>query len=265
MAIRVCVAGVSGRVGGALARAVEGEADLVLAAAVSRSRAGQRLDEVVVGASSPVAVAGAVAEALDGCDVMVDYTSAVAVKGHVLAAIERGVHVVIGSSGLTDEEYGELDGRARAAGVGLFAAGNFAITAVLLQRFAEQAARVVGSWEIIDYGGATKPDAPSGTARELAGRLEKVRAPLMARPVGETVGEVAARGATVGGMQVHSMRLPGFVSSIEVVFGSAGERLSLRHDSVDASAPYVAGTLLAIRRVGGWTGLVRGLDHLLDG
>ena len=146
----------------------------------------------------------------------------------------------------------------------MFAAGNFAITAVLLQRFAEQAARVVGSWEIIDYGGASKPDAPSGTARVLAGRREQVRAPRVARPVGETVGDVAARGATVGGMQVHSMRLPGFVSSIEVVFGSAGERLSLRHDSIDASAPYVAGTLLAIRRVGGWKGLLRGLDRLLE-
>ena len=265
MAIRVCVAGVSGRVGGALARAVEGEEDMVLAAAVSRSRAGQRVGEAVVGGSSAVAIAATVAQALGGCDVLVDYTSAVAVKGHVLAAIERGVHVVIGSSGLTDEEYDELDGRARGAGVGLFAAGNFAITAVLLQRFAEQAARVVPSWEIIDYGGASKPDAPSGTARELAARLEKVRAPLVARPVVDTVGEVAARGATVGGMQVHSMRLPGFVSSIEVVFGRAGERLALRHDSVDASAPYVAGTLLAIRRVGGWTGLLRGLDHLLDG
>ena len=217
------------------------------------------------GATSKVPIAATVAEALDGCDVLVDYTSAVAVKAHVVSAIERGVHVVIGSSGLTDGEYEELDRRAREAGVGLFAAGNFAITAVLLQRFAEQAARVVGSWEIIDYGGAGKPDAPSGTARELAARLEKVRAPLVARAIGETVGEVAARGATVGGMQVHSMRLPGFVSSIEVVFGSAGERLSLRHDSVDASAPYVAGTLLAIRRVGGWKGLVRGMDHVLDG
>ncbi len=263
MAIRVCVAGVSGRVGGALARAVEGEADMVLAAAVSRGRAGQRVREVVAGASSEVAIAASVAEALAGCDVLVDYTSAVAVKGHVMAAIERGVHVVVGSSGLSDEEYGELDRRARQAGVGLFAAGNFAITAVLLQRFAEQAARVVPSWEIIDYGGAGKPDAPSGTARELAARLEKVRAPVLARPVAETVGEVAARGATVGGMQVHSMRLPGFVSSIEVVFGRPGERLALRHDSIDASTPYVGGTLLAIRRVGGWTGLVRGLDHLL--
>ncbi|HEY8143750.1 MAG TPA: 4-hydroxy-tetrahydrodipicolinate reductase, partial [Kofleriaceae bacterium] len=234
-------------------------------AAVSRSRAGQRVGEAVAGTSANIAISATVAEALDGCDVLVDYTSAVAVKGHVLSAIERGVHVVIGSSGLTDGEYDELDGRARRGGVGLFAAGNFAITAVLLQRFAEQAARVVGSWEIIDYGGASKPDAPSGTARELAARLEKVRAPVVARPVADTVGEVAARGATVGGMQVHSMRLPGFVSSIEVVFGSAGERLSLRHDSVDASAPYVAGTLLAIRRVGGWKGLVRGLDHILDG
>jgi 4-hydroxy-tetrahydrodipicolinate reductase len=113
MAIRVCVAGVSGR------------------------RAGQRVGAAVAGVSSAVAISATVAQALDGCDVLVDYTSAVAVKGHVLAAIERGVHVVIGSSGLTDDEHDELDGRAREAGVGLFAAGNFAITAVLLQRFAE--------------------------------------------------------------------------------------------------------------------------------
>src|SRR5581483_9091224 len=133
----------------------------------------------------------------------------------------------------------------------------------LLLRAAVEAARHLESWEVVDFASASKADAPSGTARELAERLEEVRRPALDVPLGDVVGSPDARGATVAGTQVHSLRLPSFVVSTEVVFAADGERLSIRHDAGDTPAPYVAGTLLAIRAVPHRVGLTRGLDRLL--
>ena len=116
---------------------------------------------------------------------------------------------------------------------------------------------------MIDYARAAKVDSPSGTARDLAERLNGVRAPALAVPLAETQGAREARGATVAGSQVHSLRLPSFTVSTEVVFASEGERLSIRHDAGETPVPYVAGTLLAIRALPGRVGLTRGLDLLL--
>lgn len=243
--IRVCVAGVTGWTGTAVAGAVAAADDLELVAGVSRSGTYR-----------------SVADALDAVetDVVVDYTSAEAVKANVLAALDRTVAVVVGSSGLTAEDYAEIDERARAAGVGVIAAGNFSVLAALLLRSATEIARHVPAWEILDYASAGKPDVPSGTSRELAERLGQA---AIGRPLDELVGPREARGATVAGTQIHSLRLPSFVVSTEIVFAADGERLSIRHDAGESPAPYVAGTLLAVRRVGGLVGLTRGLDSLL--
>ena len=248
--IRVCVAGVTGWAGSAVAEAVEAADDLELVSGVSRS---------------DLASFSSVGEALDAvpADVLVDYTDATVVRANVLAAIERGAAAVVGSSGLTAEDYDEIDAAARARGVGVVAAGNFSLTATLLLRFASEAARQLEAWEVIDYASFTKPDAPSGTSRELAERLGTVRAPAVGVPVADTHGSREARGATVAGTQVHSLRLPSFTVSTEVVFAAAGERLSIRHDAGESPVPYVAGTLLAIRAVPDRTGLERGLDRLL--
>jgi 4-hydroxy-tetrahydrodipicolinate reductase len=209
---------------------------------------------------------GSVTEALDdpGADVVVDYTDAAAVKENVLAGIAGGAGVVVGSSGLTAEDFEEIDARAREAGVGVIAAGNFSLLAALLARSAAEIARHVGSWEIIDYASAGKPDVPSGTARELAERLGDDGGPEVGRALDSLIGPMEARGTTVAGTHVHSVRLPSFVVSTEIVFAAEGERLALRHDAGETPAPYVAGTLLAIRSVVGRTGLTRGLDALLD-
>src|SRR5262249_53197311 len=152
-------------------------------------------------------------------------------KGHVRAALEHGAHVVIGTSGLTDQDLAELDTLARKKKRGVLACGNFALTAVLMMRFAEMAAKVVAQWELIDYASDEKRDAPSGTVRELAARLAKVRAPETTVPLEQTIGRRDARGATVAGSQVHSLRLPGYVISAEAVFGAVEQRLTIRHDS----------------------------------
>ena len=249
--IRVCVAGVTGWTGRAVAAAIEDAEDLELVSGVSRS--------------DPASFSS-VAEALDAVetDVLVDYTHASAVKDNVLAALERGVGAVVGSSGLTSDDYDEIEALARERHVGVIAGGNFSLTAALLLRLATEAARHVDAWEVIDYASAGKQDAPSGTSRELAERLEAVRRPALGVPLDEVLGAPGARGATVAGTQVHSLRLPSFVVSTEVVFAAEGERLSLRHDAGETPAPYVAGTLLAIRAVPGRVGLTRGLDRLLE-
>jgi 4-hydroxy-tetrahydrodipicolinate reductase len=248
--LRVCVAGVTGWTGSAVAEAVDAAPDLELVAGVSRSDAGSF---------------SSVAEALDAAptDVLVDYTHADAVKGNVLNALDRGVAAVIGSSGLSADDYAELDARAREQGVGVIAAGNFSLTAALLLRFASEAAPHLASWEVIDYASLGKPDAPSGTSRELAERLKGIASPEVGVPVEETLGSRDARGATVGTTQVHSLRLPSFSVSTEIVFGGDDERLSIRHDAGSTPAPYVAGTLLAIREVPGRVGVTRGLDQLI--
>jgi 4-hydroxy-tetrahydrodipicolinate reductase len=250
---RVCVAGITGWTGSAVAAAIESADDLELVSGVARSAAGEG------------SVFATVAEALAAApaDVVVDYTSAEAVKGNVLATLDAGVAVVVGSSGLTAADYDEIDARAQEAGVGVIAAGNFSLLAALLLRSASEIAGHVGSWEIVDYASAEKPDVPSGTSRELAERLADVRPPSVGRPLEILQGPVEARGATIGGAQIHSVRLPSFVVSTEIVFGAPGERLVLRHDPGETPEPYVAGTLFAVRAVRDRIGLTRGLDALL--
>jgi 4-hydroxy-tetrahydrodipicolinate reductase len=263
--IRVCVAGATGWTGRAVAEAVLEAGDLELRSAVARSAAGLDLGHAWGAADVGVAVSATVGEALEGVDVLVDYTSHASVRAHALAAVERGVHVVVGSSGLSAEDFAELDARARERGVGVVAAGNFSLTAALAQAAALLAARHLPHWEVIDYASATKPDVPSGTARELAERLGAVRRPVLGRALEDTSGPIEARGATVEGTQVHSLRLPGFTVATEVVFGLPDERLVIRHDAGSSAAPYVAGTLLAVRAVAEHVGVVRGLDTLLLG
>jgi 4-hydroxy-tetrahydrodipicolinate reductase len=265
MKLKVCIAGATGWVGKSLCAAIGGANDLSLVGAVSRSRQGQNLKDVVGDSNVDLTISGSVAEALDApTDVLVDYTSAKAVKTNVLTAISRGVHVVIGSSGLTDEDFVEINGAALERKVGVIAAGNFAITAVLLQRFACEAAKYLSQWEIIDYASDTKADAPSGTTRELAFRLSEIRKPEVTRPIEETVGPKESRGTTLNGTQIHSLRLPGYVIGVDVIFGASDERLTIRHDAGSGATPYVQGTLLAIRKVKNHIGLVRGLDRIME-
>jgi 4-hydroxy-tetrahydrodipicolinate reductase len=261
--INLAIAGATGWAGSAIVDAALAAPDITLKSAIARSSAGQDLGTALGRDPLGVPVHGNVAEALDGVDVLVEFTSHAHAKELALTAIEHGVAVVIGSSGLTAEDYEEVDSNARAAGVGAVAAGNFSLTAAMMLAGAELAARHLPRWEIIDYAASTKPDAPSGTARELAERLQEVREPDIDVPVDQVAGRPDARGATVAGTQIHSVRIPSFVVSTEIVFGAADERLSIRHDAGGTAAPYVNGVLLAVRRVRGHVGLIRGLDRLL--
>jgi 4-hydroxy-tetrahydrodipicolinate reductase len=261
--LRVVVAGATGWTGRPIAQAVLEAPDLELVGAVSRSWAGRDLGEAWGVDPVGVTVVDSILSARDGVDVLVDYTAPEAVKDTVLAAVAAGVHVVIGTSGLSAVDFAEIDQAARERGVGVVASGNFSVTAAIASAAALLAARFLPQREVIDYASATKRDAPSGTARELAERLADVSVSPLMVPIGDTVGWQAARGADIAGTQVHSLRLPSFVVSTEVVFAAEDERLSIRHDAGSSPAPYVAGTLLAVRAVPEVDGVVRGLDTLL--
>ncbi len=260
----ICFAGVTGWTAPPILAAIHDAEDLHLIAGVSRSAAGQSLAEAT-GIEVPGQVHATVAKALQttSIDVLVDYTSATAVKGNTLAAIDARAHVVVGSSGLTADDYAEIDERARSRGVGVVAAGNFSVMAAILRRAATIAAEHLEHWEILDYASDEKPDVPSGTSRELAETLAHVREPRTTVPVETLHGPVEARGADVAGTRIHSLRLPGFVVTTEIVFAGPGERLLMRHDPGLTPTPYVDGTLLAIRKVADEEGLRRGLDSLL--
>jgi 4-hydroxy-tetrahydrodipicolinate reductase len=207
--INVCFSGITGWPAPPIAAAIAEADDLRLVAGVSRSAAGRSLRDVT-GLEVEGQVFGSVAEALEerGVDVLVDYTSADAISDNVRAAIDAGAHVVIGSSGLTTEDFADIDAAARERGVGVVAAGNFSVMAAVLQRAAVLAAQHLEYWEILDYASDTKPDVPSGTARQLAEALGEVRHPQPAVPLDQIHGPVEARGADVGGTRVHSLRLP---------------------------------------------------------
>ena len=259
----MCIAGATGWTGRALVPAVLEAPDLALTSAVSRSAAGRDLGEALGGAALRVPVRASVEDALDGVDVLIDYTSATAVKANAMAAIEAGVGVVVGTSGLTATDLAEIDLAARERSVGVVASGNFSVTAAMCQAAALLAARHLAHWEIIDYASEAKPDVPSGTARELAERLGEIRQPEVGYPLRDLHGRKEARGVTVGGAQIHSLRLPSFVVSTEVVFARPDEPLTIRHDAGGTAGPYVEGTLLAVRKVHELVGLTRGLDNLL--
>src|SRR5215208_2479364 len=199
LSLSVCIAGATGWTGRALVPAVLEAPDLTLGSAVSRSSAGRDLGEALGGEPLGVPVHAGVEDALDGIDVLVDYTSPEGVKASTLAAIAAGVAVVIGTSGLTAADFDEIDSAARERSVGVVASGNFSLTAAMCQAAALLAARHLPRWEVIDYADAAKRDVPSGTARELAERLGEIHRPELGHPIESLHGPQEARGAGIAG------------------------------------------------------------------
>jgi 4-hydroxy-tetrahydrodipicolinate reductase len=215
-AIRVAVAGAAGRMGATVCEAVEGASDLTLT-----GRADPQLGT-------------SLADVLGDADVLVDFTQPDTVVANAREAVAAGVHVVIGTTGF------EVEALRGLTGANVFAAPNFAIGAVLMMRFAVEAARHMAGAEIVELHREGKLDAPSGTAARTASLMG-------------------------GDVPIHSVRLPGLVAHQEVIFGDVGQTLTIRHDSISRES-FMPGVLLAVRRVGGLTeSPVVGLEHLLDG
>ena len=244
MTIRVAVLGARGRMGGEVVRAVEAAEDLTLGAALD---VGDDLD-------------------LSQVDVAVDFTTPSAVMGNLRACIDARVHAVVGTTGFGDERLAELRGWLEAApGVGVLVAPNFGVAAVLMMRFAAQAARFFDSVEVVELHHPHKVDAPSGTARRTAELIAAARREAASEPMPDATSTSleGARGADVDGVRVHAVRLAGLVAHQEVLLGGSGETLTLRHDSYDR-ASFMPGVLLGVRSVSARPGLTVGLEALLD-
>ncbi len=264
MVVRICVAGATGWTGSAVTCKILKSNEFQLVGAIARQKAGIDVGEALGLDRVGLNIVASLEEALTvPTDVLIDYTGPASVKVRILQALDKGVRVVVGTSGLTANDFEEIERRARELNLGVIAAGNFSVTAALAKHFALIAAKFLPSWEIIDYASASKIDAPSGTTRELAEALATIATNQLDVPIEQTYGPKEARGTTIEGTQVHSIRLPGYVIAFETIFGLPDERLSIRHDAGSSAEPYVVGTLLAASKVMDVRGLVRGLDQLL--
>lgn len=258
--IRVGVVGAGGRMGQEVSRAVHGAPDLELVAAIDPAHVGEdAAGRTILGEVKALADLGA--------EVVVDFTIAEAVRHNVTQYAEQRVHAVIGTSGLGDADLDRIRSAFEGSGRNVVVAANFAIGAVLLMHCAQVIAPHMDGVEVIELHHDAKRDAPSGTAVRTAELIAEARRAAGCGPLGPdpTTDFVlaGARGAEApGGVRVHSVRLPGLVAHEEVIFGAAGQSLSLRHDSYDRIS-FMAGVLLAVRSVGGRPGLTLGLEPLL--
>jgi 4-hydroxy-tetrahydrodipicolinate reductase len=253
MPVRVGVLGARGRMGAEVCRTVESADDLELVAAVDAGAEGDSAD--------PVA---ALVEA--GAQVAVDFTRPDAVMGNLERLISSGIHAVVGTTGFDEARLESVRAMlSPAPGVGVLVAPNFALGAVLLMRFAQQAARFYESVEVVELHHPDKLDAPSGTAAHTARLIAGARRAAGLGPVPDATSTAldGARGADVEGIRVHSVRLRGLVAHEEVLLGGPGEILTLRHDSLDRSS-FMPGVLLGIRGVASRPGLTVGLECFMD-
>jgi len=264
---RIFVAGATGWAGSEISKAVASHAEMLLSGGLSASHNGENLSDILaLPKAENIPLFNSIEQAMDSIefDIVVDFSSPKIAKANCISALKRGKKVIMGTSGLTDDEYTEIEKIALENQTSVLAAGNFAITVVLLQKFAEMAAKYIPHYEIIDYASENKIDSPSGTVAELAYRLSQVQKPKLSIPIDDTLGNKATRGATINGIQVHSIRLPGHVLGVETIFGLNGEKLILRHDSGETAEPYVKGVLLAIQSIDTFKGLRRGLDSIME-
>ena len=244
MTTKVAVIGAAGRMGATACEAVEGADDLEL---VGRFDDGDDLGD------------------LRGADVAIEFTVLAASERNVRHCVEQGVHVVVGTSGWSDDKAAALRSEVEAKGeVGVLIAPNFAIGAVLMMQFAKQAARFYESVEVVELHHPRKVDAPSGTATRTAELIGAVRAEagLGAVPDATTEDPDGARGAQVEGVPVHAVRLRGLVAHQEVLLGNEGEMLTIRHDSFDRVS-FMPGVLTGVREVGRHPGVTVGLERVL--
>ena len=263
--ISVVVAGAHGKMGREVVKAILGDETLELAGAVDVRGRGTDLGVLVGLPPSGTVITNDLESLLKEtrAKVLVDFSNPHSVLRNIYLAIDNNVCPVIGTTGLTNEEVQAIDSKAKDKGIGVFIAPNFALGAVLMMKFAQEAAHYFPHVEIIEMHHDQKVDAPSGTSLRTADLILEQRPVFCQGAVNEYEKISGARGAEIGGIRVHSVRLPGYVAHEEVIFGGLGQILTLRHDSINREC-FMPGVLLAIHKVSQLSGLVVGLEHLLD-
>ncbi len=273
--IRVGVLGAAGRMGTAVCTAVLAAPDLELVAAVDPSRAGQRLGDVLGGPTAGDAAELEIASGVDalgeaGADVAVDFTATEASRSHLRWCAEQGTHAVVGTTGFSEQDVARFaEWFSPPSPAHAVLAANFSVGAALMMRCAELCAPHFDAAEIVELHHEHKRDAPSGTSIATARLMEEARrqassGPLLTDPTERQTLPGSRGAATPGGVHLHSVRLPGLVAHQEVLFGSPGETLTIRHDSTDRVS-FMPGVLLAVRQVAVRPGLTIGLGPLLAG
>ncbi|WP_281198629.1 4-hydroxy-tetrahydrodipicolinate reductase [Paenibacillus oryzae] len=263
--IKVAVTGAGGRMGREVIKMVLEDEALELVAAVDPSAGPVDAGIFAGGKQTGVTVSSTLEEALSSSqsDVLVDFTVPQAAYNNTRTAIEYGVRPVIGTTGFTPEQITELDELCKQKGIGGLIAPNFSIGAILMMKFAAQAAKYMPHVEIIEYHGDQKLDAPSGTSIKTAELIAEARQELkQGNPAEEELIE-GARGAYYNGFRIHSVRLPGVFAQQEVVFGGHGQTLKIRHDSYER-AGYMPGVNVAVKKVMTYSGLIYGFEHIMD-
>ncbi|OMF73139.1 4-hydroxy-tetrahydrodipicolinate reductase [Paenibacillus glucanolyticus] len=263
--VKVAVVGAGGRMGKEVVKLVLGDEELELVAAVGKSDAGADAGTLVGLPACGIRVTSDLEMALveSRPDVMVDFTTPQFAYSNTALAIKHGVRPIIGTTGFTPEQIEELDKQCAEQNIGGLIAPNFSIGAILMMKFAAQAAKYLPHVEIIETHGDQKLDAPSGTSIKTAEMIAQNREEIrQGNPMEEEVIE-GARGGYYNGFRIHSVRLPGVFAQQEVIFGGYGQSLKIRHDSYERAA-YMPGVKMAMEKVMGYTGLVYGFDHFID-
>lgn len=263
--IKVAVAGASGRMGREVVKMVLGDPELRLAAAVDNTSGSIDAGELVGMGACGVLLSNDLDQALAETkpDVLVDFTTPKSAVSNTKTAIQHGVRPVIGTTGFTPADIEALDKLCKEAGIGGLIAPNFSIGAILMMKFAAQAAKYMPHVEIIEYHGDQKLDAPSGTSIKTAELIAANRQELRQGNPDEEETIEGSRGGYYNGFRIHSVRLPGVFAQQEVIFGGHGQTLKIRHDSYER-AGYMPGVNIAVKKVMTYEGLVYGFEHFID-
>ena len=263
-AIKVLISGASGKMGRAMAAGIAKEKDMRIVAAVDVRHQGADLGALCGVGDLGIQLEGGLAEAIrrSAPDVVLDFTNPQAVMKNIRASLENRVSPVVGTTGLSGDDLSEIARLSAETATPVFIAANFALGAVLMMRFAREAAVHFPHVEIIERHGEHKMDAPSGTALVTLEMIGEAREAFFQGSPNEFEKIAGARGGDFQGMRVHSVRLPGYVATQEVVFGGLGQIFTIRHDSMNRDS-FLPGVLLALRKVRSLNGLVCGLENIL--
>ncbi|KJS23434.1 MAG: dihydrodipicolinate reductase [Clostridiaceae bacterium BRH_c20a] len=262
--IKIGVMGACGKMGQEICRTILDDSDLELAAAIDVINQGYDIGLLVGRPKVGVCIETNFNNLVQSIklDVLVDFTNAQALLNNVPKALSQGINLVIGTTGLTSEEIEDIQKMAEDNNAGVFIAPNFAIGAVLMIKFAKEAAKYLPHIEIIEKHHDQKLDAPSGTAIKTLEEISKIRMPLVQGNPKEYEKISRVRGGDYQGIKVHSMRLPGLIAHQEIIFGGVGQTLTIKHDSLSRES-FMPGIILACKKVITWKGLVYGLENIL--
>ena len=265
--INIIIAGPRGKMGRAAVQMVQETEHFHLAAVLDRKNGGKYLNEVDgfagIGSDVPVYEDHEECFSTVEADVLIDLTTPEVGRIHTLSALAHGIRPVVGTTGFSDEDLGELRTMTKDKGIGCIIAPNFAIGAILMMKFAQNAAKYFGDVEILEMHHDQKLDAPSGTAIKTAQLISEERTVKKQGHPNEKETITGARGADFEGMRIHSVRLPGLIAHQEVIFGGEGQTLTLRHDSYDRKS-FMSGVRVSVDTVMNLDHLVYGLENILD-